>query len=170
MYEAGELIVYGGVGICRVEDVGKLAHPIPGQDKNRLYYTLSPLREGGVVYTPVDTTVFMRPVMSRREAEQLLENLPQVSELELDSVDYRQLADNYRAVLHTYRMEDLLRLLKTVWLRQCRCREQKKTLGKVDRQFQQTAERFLCEELSCALGIAPDAVEAYIQQRLDAAE
>ena len=124
MYEAGALIVYGGVGICRVEDVGKLAHPIPGQDKNRPYYTLSPLREGGVVYTPVDTTVFMRPVMSRQEAEQLLENLPQVSELELDSVDYRQLADNYRAVLHTYRMEDLLRLLKTVWLRRRRCREQ----------------------------------------------
>ncbi len=170
MFNVGDLIVYGGVGICRVEGVGKLAHPIPGQDKNRLYYTMRPLREGGVVYTPVDTTVFMRPVMNRVEAEKLIDSLPQVEELELDSADYRQLAENYRAVLHTYRTEDLLRLLKTVWLRQRRCKEQKKMLGKVDRQFQQTAERFLYEELACALEIAPDQVEAYIQQRMDMAE
>ena len=41
MYAAGELVVYGGEGVCRVEGVG--APSLPGMDKTRLYYTLSPL-------------------------------------------------------------------------------------------------------------------------------
>ena len=59
MYAAGELVVYGGEGVCRVEGVG--APSLPGMDKTRLYYTLSPLYRSGQVMTPVDTQVLMRP-------------------------------------------------------------------------------------------------------------
>lgn len=166
MFNPGDKIVYGGIGICNVEKVGPLAHPIPGAAKDRKYYTLRPMHETGVVYTPVDTTVFMRPVMSRVQAEELVDSLPEVSEMDCADADYKQMAEYYRAALNSYQVEELLRLLKTVWVRRGQCREQGKNLGKVDRQFQQTAEKFLHEELSCALEIPIDEVETFIENRL----
>ena len=43
MYKTGDMVVYGGVGVCCVESVGKPEHPLPGADPERLYYTLRPL-------------------------------------------------------------------------------------------------------------------------------
>ena len=63
MFAAGDLVVYGGEGVCRVESIGP-----SGMDydrSGRLYYHLAPLYRSGTVLTPVDTAVLMRPVMSR---------------------------------------------------------------------------------------------------------
>ena len=65
MFAAGDLVVYGGEGVCRVEGVG--APSLPGMDKTRLYYTLSPLYRSGQVMTPVDTQVLMRPLLTAEE-------------------------------------------------------------------------------------------------------
>ena len=70
MYAAGELVVYGGEGVCRVEGVG--APSLPGMDKTRLYYTLSPLYRSGQVMTPVDTQVLMRPLLTAEETAQII--------------------------------------------------------------------------------------------------
>lgn len=73
MYAAGELVVYGGEGVCRVEGVG--APSLRGMDKTRLYYTLSPLYRSGQVMTPVDTQVLMRPLLTAEEVGQLIAEL-----------------------------------------------------------------------------------------------
>ena len=41
MFAQGDLVVYGGEGVCRVEGVGTPA--TTGIDKTKMYYTLSPL-------------------------------------------------------------------------------------------------------------------------------
>lgn len=41
MFAAGEMVVYGGEGVRRVEGVGTPS--LPGMDKTRLYYTLAQL-------------------------------------------------------------------------------------------------------------------------------
>lgn len=168
MFELGDKVVYGGVGICSVEAIGLPQKPLPGSDAQRLYYTLRPLHDSGVVYTPVDGKVFMRPVMSRQQACELIDSLPQVTALETTARDYRQQAEQYRAALKSHSTGELLRLLKTLWIRQCHCRASGKAMGKVDKQFQQTAEKFLYEELSCALDIPTEEVRTFIRQRLEA--
>ena len=53
MFQAGDVIVCGSHGVCRVEKVGPLSSSVA--DKDRIYYTLRPLYErGSVVFTPVD--------------------------------------------------------------------------------------------------------------------
>ena len=54
MFAQGDLVVYGGEGVCRVEGVGTPA--TTGIDKTKMYYTLAPLYRTGQVMTPVDTT------------------------------------------------------------------------------------------------------------------
>ena len=72
MYQVGALIVYGAEGVCRVESVGPLE--MRGAQKGTSYYTLAPLFRAGKIFTPVDTTVYTRPVMTREEAEALIAN------------------------------------------------------------------------------------------------
>ena len=70
MFQKGDLIVYGNTGICRVEEVGT-PESLPGVDKEKLYYKLVPVRSASTIYTPVDTSVFMRPVMTKEAAAQV---------------------------------------------------------------------------------------------------
>ena len=76
MFAAGDLVVYGGEGVCRVESVG--TPDTSGYDKTKEYYTLAPLYRSGQVMTPVDTRVLMRPVMTAAEAAGFLAALPQL--------------------------------------------------------------------------------------------
>ena len=77
MYEIGQLIVYGNEGVCRVEEIG--TPKISGVDKHRDYYTLAPIYREGKVFTPVDSKVFMRPVISREEALALIDRIPEMT-------------------------------------------------------------------------------------------
>ena len=93
MFAVGDLIVYSETGVCRVEQVG----PPPFDPKTkREYYTLSPLNCRETIYVPVDTQVFMRPILSREAAEELIDRLPEIQQARVDCQDYRALAQRYR--------------------------------------------------------------------------
>ena len=74
MFAAGDLVVYGGEGVCRVERIGPSG--MSYDDGDRLYYHLTPLYRSGMVLTPVDTGVLMRPVMTAQDAAGFLAALP----------------------------------------------------------------------------------------------
>ena len=67
MYKVNDLIVYGNEGVCRVEAIEVMNVTAVAND--RLYYVLKPLYRNGTVFTPVDTKVFMRPVISADDAQ-----------------------------------------------------------------------------------------------------
>ena len=77
MFEIGEYIVYGVKGVCRIEDITHI--DISGADKDRLYYVLAPVGDGsGRIYAPTDNQkITMRKVISREEADQLIEDMMQ---------------------------------------------------------------------------------------------
>ena len=56
MFQKGDLIVYGNMGVCRVEAVEAPAG-LPGAGEKKLYYKLDPVYETGTVYIPVDAKV-----------------------------------------------------------------------------------------------------------------
>ena len=63
MYQIGQYIIYGSTGVCKVESLVE-------KSPHGLYYVLKPLYESGTIYTPAEhPKVFMRPVISRDEAE-----------------------------------------------------------------------------------------------------
>lgn len=78
MFEKGEKIIYGKTGVCVVEDIAERA--VPGG--KRLYYTLRPLyQSGNVIFAPADSDkVFMRPIITRQDAEKLIEDVPKIRE------------------------------------------------------------------------------------------
>ena len=77
MFQPGELLIYGSTGVCRVLSIDQRQDYVNGVKQNRLYYQLKPLHQVGTIYTPVDNDkVVMRPVISREDAEALIDAIP----------------------------------------------------------------------------------------------
>ena len=110
MYQVGQLIIYGGEGVCRVEAVGALA--MAGVKRDRPYYTLTPLYRPGRIYTPVDTTVFMRPILSREEAEALVRSIPDIEAASCSHRNPRILGEYYQEMMRTRSCHSMVRIIK----------------------------------------------------------
>lgn len=161
MFEKGSLMVYDTVGVCKVEDIG-VPEGLPVSNKEKEYYKLAPVFGSGTIYIPVDTKVFMRPVISKDEAEELIRKIPAIREDICESRNQKVLEDHYKASLLSHDCEDLVRLIKTVYVKKQNLEKNGKKAGKTDTQYMKRAKSLLHEELSIALGIPVEDVEGYI--------
>lgn len=167
MYQPGEFIVYGSSGVCRVVKVGVLEGRTA--DPQRQYYTLQPIFESDVIYTPVDSGVFMRPVMTKEQAENLIREIPSIGETMCTERNPVNLRVHYEASLQSHQCRELVSLIKGI---RHKCRETEKKgrkMGQVDQRYRKKAEGLLHGELAIALGIPLDQVEEYIRERVEAA-
>lgn len=165
MYEKGDLIFYGNAGVYRVEEIGPIRH-IRGYDPEKNYYKLSSLCRGDVTYVPVDTGVFMRPVIGRREAEELLARASDLEENICDSRDPRVLREHYQKELEAHTCEELFRLIKSVDAKGRQAARAGKRLGKTDQEYKKRAEHLLSEELSAALELPLESIQLRLCQAL----
>ena len=158
MFEAGERILYGGSGVCRVKAVG----PLEGSG-DRLYYTLTPLCGSGVIYAPVDGPVFTRPLMTREELQSLLAQFPEIPAEPLSERSLNALKDHYAAVLKSHDCRALLGLIKGAWEKGRRALRQGKRPGAVDQRYLKSAQELLHGEIAAVLGIPLESVPDYIR-------
>ena len=168
MYQKDDLIVYGSSGVCRVMEIGPLKGA--GTKGKRDYYTLSPVFGSGVIYTPVDTTVFMRPVLSKEQVEELIDRIPTLEERECNVSNLRMLTEHYHAAFESHQCEDLLRLIKELYQRGQNSIKQGRRIGLTEMKYRKQAEELVHGEFSVALGIPYEEVEHYITARLSATQ
>ncbi len=164
MYQIGDLIIYGGEGVCRVEAVGPLA--LSDMKSDKLYYTLQPLYRTGTVFAPVEGKVFMRPVISKAEAEALVRSIPDIQEEHLEGRNLRVAGEHYQKLLESHDCADLVQLIKTIYVKQQHAQAAGRKGGQVDERYRKRAEDTLYGELAVALDIPKDAVEGYIRDAL----
>lgn len=165
MYQPGDLIIYGGEGVCRVESVGPLALPDVKSDK--LYYTLQPLYRSGTVFAPVESKVFMRPVIGREEAEGLVRAIPDIEERHLEGRNLRIAGEYYQKMMDSHNCADLVQLIKTIYSKQQNAQAAGRKGGQMDERYRKRAEDALYGELAVALEISKDSVEEYIRKTIE---
>jgi CarD family transcriptional regulator len=166
MYQIGDLILYGNTGVCRVSDI--FVRRSSCTDGGQLCYTLSPLYQDCMISTPVDSTkVFMRPIISREEAEALIDSIPSIRVSAYHNRVLRQLAEHYEEALRSHNCSDLIRLTMSLYDKRREVANEKKKFGAVDERFMKRAEDLLFGELGAALGIPRDEVPDYISSRID---
>ncbi len=163
VYPSGTLVVYAGTGVCRVTSVDVP----PGQSKP--FYTLSPLYGTEVIFVPVDTHAYLRPVFTRPEAEDFIRRIPSLPELALSGGNLQLLSRQYQACLQSHEPADLARLIKTTCHKDAAAREQGKRPGKLEETYRRRAEELLYGELAVSLGISRDKVPQQIRRMLKTA-
>ncbi len=168
MYEAGQYILYGKTGACRVE--GTVNQTVPGQKEPRLYYVLNPLYQSGSIMAPVDNVdsgkVLTRPIMSRDEAQAFIQSLPSLEAEPYYNQNLGQLREHYREQLGTLTGRELALLIRSIYLKKQQAKAEKRKLGAVDQQFMDEAEGLLYGELAAALGMERSQVRDYIDKTL----
>lgn len=159
MFRKGDYVFYASGGVCHVEDLRYA--PIEGMPADRLYYVLRSLHDAnGVIYLPTDcTTVFMRRLLTRREAEDLIRSVPAIQPLEAE--DAKALRAKYTETMKKYDPTEWVRVIKTVLQRKRRLAETSRSqrLSETERSFADDAKRYLYTELSFALDLPADQVE-----------
>ena len=109
MFTKGEYVVYEQKGVCRVE--GFEAPDIPGIAKDRTYYVLLPVLQGGKLYVPADSAEGkMRKIISRQEAEELIAHLDQIDPLKAS--DDKTAEELYKSCMQSYDYTEWIRLIK----------------------------------------------------------
>ena len=164
MFQAGDVIVCGTHGVCRVEKVGPLSSAVA--DRDRLYYTLKPLYErGSVVCTPVDNEkMVIRPVISREEALRLIDGIRDAEALGIE--DERKREENYKTALKSCRAEELVKMIKTINARKRSRAARGKKATDADSRYVKLAEDYLYGELAISLDLERDQVKAFIRERI----
>ena len=161
MYQVGECIVYGSTDVCKVTDITE--KPNLGT-----YYVLKPLYENGTIYTPAENPkVFMRRVISRKEAEHLIDTIPDVQPQPNHTKNLQELREHYRAVTNTHNCADLIGLTVSIHAKKKDQERLGRKLGQVDEKFMKQAEDTLFGEFAIALGIPKEQVPGYISNRIE---
>lgn len=167
MYQIGDLILYSSTGVCEVTDIKTLE--VAGAEQDRLYYILRPLYQECIISTPVEQSkVFMRPIISRQEAERLIDRIPSIRAKAYHSRVLHQLAEHYEASFKSHDCAALIELTMSIYEKKQGLLQQKRKCSVLDDRFLKRAEDLLFGELSAALDIPVDHVSTYIAQRVQA--
>ena len=152
MFTPGDYVVYSIEGVCRVEEAGRLN--VPGLERGRDYYRLTPYYRGGVIYTPVGGKATIRPVMTKTDVQALLTDVP---------TDIKQQSGFYREILAAHDCRTLLRLCKTIYNKQKQLAARRRTVSATELRSWKTAEEMLHQEFAFVLGKQPSEIKAYLE-------
>lgn len=165
MYKTGELILYGGTGVCRVTEI--VSKKLSRSEPEKLFYVLTPLYQSGTITTPVENCkVFTRRVISRDEAISLIDKIPTIHAQAYHNQNLQQLENHYRSEMESHDCLDLLRLTMSTYRKKIEREQAKLKFGAVDRRYMERAEELLFGELAVALDITKESVQAFIEDRL----
>lgn len=160
MYNIGEFVVYGRTGICEVAEITTMK--MAGVPKDKLYYILTPCKDkSGKIFTPVENDkVVIRPVITKEEAEALLNQIPEIPELWIPNEKQREA--KYKESMRTCECVEWIKIIKTLYVRKQSRLAQGKKITTTDERYLKMVESSLHSELSMALGIPENEMEEYI--------
>ncbi len=164
MYSIGELFVYGRNGACRITDIK--AQKFGGSEK--IYYILSPVfdkRE--TIFVPVDNELLvskMKRMLSSEEIIELIKSIPKRESLWIENVKIRR--EEYKKIISKADRDDLVALMKTLYLRRKELELEGKSLSVYDEKFFRQAESIIHGEIALVLQIPMEEVSPYIEKTI----
>ena len=162
-FAIGDLIIYGETGVCRVADIVEKEF----LDGKKNCYQLQPIYQSCMIFTPADNeAVFMRPIMTREEADDLLERICSIEPTEITASNPRELSEKYDAVIKSHNCEVLVSFAKSIYAKRERLIATKKKLSAVDERYMKRAEDLLFGEIAASLGIERIEVKETVSAKL----
>lgn len=158
MYAIGEYVVHPGQGVCQVKDVTGSPDAV---------YELLPIGQRHPVHIsfPVASEDRLRPVLSRLEAEKIIEEYPvmQVDDFAAKNISLEE--EHFRKEIRAGSCRDSVRIAKTFRIRiEDLSQRNKRPPVAYERILKQARERSLIE-LAVALECTPEDVEVLFRAR-----
>lgn len=155
MFRIGQHIMYGIRAVCKVEAIGRLDF-VHGCRED--YYTLRPpyTTSNERIYVPVNSTVFMRPVLTKNEVFAALRKSKGQPVKVFASKNRNLLVAHYQEMLATHDVNEHLRLFKEIYQKKLALESGGKNLMQTELRFFKQVGQLLSEEFSIALREPPE--------------
>ena len=164
MFATNDYVFYGSGGVCKIVDIQTA--PLDGMPKDKDYYILHSVHDrSSVMYIPVDSDcVFLRALISREDAENLIALIPSISVIEEPNA--KLLREKYTEAMKQHTPTEWVRVIKTVYSRMNETHAPMRRLSETERTFAENAKKYLYAELSLVLDIPVGGIEQYIADRI----
>lgn len=159
MYKVNDYVMYKK-DVCKVREIKN--NKLNGND----YYILVPIDDKSLIIdVPVDNRMgFLRNLISKEEADLLIDNIGNIKPLE--NVDEKNVDKSYRDLLYNGSHEDLIKIIKTAYLRNVDRVKNNKKIREKDKDYFNQAEKYLYNELAIVYEMTSDEIKNYIIQKV----
>lgn len=158
MYKENDYVVYK-------KDVVKIVNIKTNQLNNMKYYVLVPINDESLkIDVPVDNRLgHIRPLMTKKEIKELIKKIPEIGVIETNN---KLIENEYRELLNENSHENLIKIIKTTYLRNKQRLDNNKKIGDKDNHYFKLAEKYLYTEISIVLNISYDEACEYIKREV----
>lgn len=159
MYKKNDYVVYKK-DVCKIREIKQ------NKLNGNYYYILVPIDdESLIIDVPIDNKMgYLRDVISKNDAEKLINNIPNINPLE--QIDDKYIERTYKELLYNGTHEDLIKIIKTTYLRNDDRKNKNKKVSEKDNDYFNKAEKYLYNELSIALSMSFDETKDYIIKKV----
>ena len=160
----GETVVYGGSGVCEIDDIKDIRFY---HERPQKYYILRPLfvNQAQVVYVPYNNeklTAKIKPVISKKEALELIHN---IDENDVEWIEDRNARkEAFNGLLSSGDRRNIINLISTITEKRKMLEEEGKSLNQQDERILTDAERRMTAEFAVALGMDPADIPGFIKK------
>lgn len=154
MYKENDYLVYGK-DICQVEKIEEKKF------NNEDYYLLRPVKNKSLkISAPIsDKANKIRDLITKEEIEVLISKIPSIKTI---TTDDKFIESEYKKLLASGTHEDLIKIIKTTYLRNKSRLDNNKKIAEKDKTYFELAEEYLYNEFAIVLGKSYEETKEYI--------
>ena len=152
MYTTGELIVYKKE-VCLIKEIKKKYY------KDMDYYILEPINDKSLKIKIPTNNKYIRNLVTKEKIKEIISKIPSV---EIITTNDKLLETKYKELLKTDNHLDLIKIIKTTYLRNKERLDHNKKIGEKDYNYFNLAEKYLYTEFSIVLNMTYNETKEYI--------
>jgi len=157
MFQVGDYLVYKR-DVCKVQEIKEKYI----NDTN--YYVLIPRKDPSLKLEIPTNSVAIRSLITKEEIEKVIQMIPNI---DLIPANDKNLEGEYKKLLNSGTPEDLIKIIKTTYLRNKERLENKKKIGDKDHHYFEMAEYDLYGEFSIVLDLSLEETKKYITSKVE---
>lgn len=157
MFKVGDYVVYNN-SVCKIIEIRKKRY------NNLDYYFMHSIDDNSLnIEIPINNKL-IRKVITKEQALELINKIPSINTLE-DSG--KMMENSYKLLMKGNQMEDLIKIIKTTYLRNDYRIKNGKRVSEKDSIYFNIAEKRLYNELSISLNLSFNETKEYIINKLN---
>lgn len=156
MYKVNDYIIYKR-DVCKINEIKKNYYG--GKD----YYSITPIIDNTLTINVACDSPKIKDILTKEEASKIIEAIPNVEII--DSND-KTLENIYKSLLATDDILDLVKIIKTTYLRNKSRVDSGKQIGDKDKSYFDQAEKYLYNTLGISLGMNYEETKKYIINKI----
>ena len=158
MYKIGDYVVHKRY-VCKIIGIKEKLF------NNTDYYELVNVSDPSLsIKVPTNNDSLLTKVMSKDEVEDLLKRIPSIPLI--DEVTEKNVENTYRELINSGSKEDLIRIIKSAYIRNENRLKSGKKPGEKDTSYLEMAESTLYNEFSIALNMSYEDAKNYVLKKV----